>query len=93
MKSTLLMMGAAATLLLGSLAFAQSTAAPAQCPRNGTVQQGQGPRDGTGYGAKNGTGYGAKNGTGYSAKNAKRTGPQDGTGRQYGGGQRRGGRR
>ncbi len=77
MKSIFLMVGTAATLLLGSMAFAQSAPAPAQCPRNGTVQQGQGPRDGTGYGAKNG----------------RRSGPQNGAGQQRGAGQRRGGRR
>jgi hypothetical protein len=77
MKSRFLILATAATLISGSLVFAQSVPAPAQCPRNGTAQQGQGPRDGTGYGSKNG----------------KRSGPQNGTGQQRGGGQHRGGRR
>jgi hypothetical protein len=47
------------------------------CPRYGTPQQGQGPKDGTGYGAKSG----------------KRSGPQDGTGAKKAQQNRRGARR
>ena len=76
MRKTLLIVGTAATLLISGLAAAQ-TVPPRPCPRNGTPEQGQGPRDGTGPGSQNG----------------KRTGPQNGTGQQHRGPQGPGGRR
>ena len=80
MKKTFLVLATAATLLFtASEASAQFVAGQNPCPRYGTPQQGQGPKDGTGYGAKNQAG--------------KRTGPQDGTGAKKGQPQSRRGRR
>ncbi len=82
MKRTFVVIATAAALLFtASEASAQFVAGQTQCPRYGTPQQGQGPKDGTGYGAKN--------------KSGKRTGPQDGSGARNGqrGPQGRGGRR
>ncbi len=71
MKKTFLTLATAAALLVATGAWAQSTPAPQPCPRCGTPQQGQGPRDGTGYGARSGN------------KAGKRTGPQDGRGQRH----------
>lgn len=80
MKKTFLILATAATLLFtASEASAQFVAGQNPCPRYGTPQQGQGPKDGAGYGAKN--------------KAGKRTGPQDGTGAKKGQQQSRRGRR
>ena len=67
MKKNMIAMAIAALLAAGT-ASAQFVASQS-CPRSGTPQQGQGPKDGTGYGAKN------KN-----KNNGKRSGPQDGSG-------------
>ena len=77
MKKTFLVLATAATLLFtANEASAQFVAGQNPCPRYGTPQQGQGPKDGTGYGAKN--------------KAGKRSGPQDGSGVKKGQQGRRG---
>ena len=80
MKKTLLVLTTAAGLLLAATnASAQFVAGQNPCPRYGTPQQGQGPKDGTGYGAQS------------NNKSGKRTGPKDGAGQKHQQG-RRGGR-
>ena len=81
MKKMFLTLATAAALLVAPFeGWAQSAPAPKPCPRYGTPQQGQGPRDGTGYGAQSGN------------KAGKRTGPKDGSGQKHGQQGRRAGR-
>lgn len=75
MKKNLIAIAIAA--LVAAVPASAQFVAGQNCPRYGTPQQGQGPRDGTGYGAKSG----------------KRSGPQDGTGVKNTQKNRRGARR
>lgn len=81
MKKTFLALATAVVLLLGTTGVRAQSAPPRKpCPRCGTLQQGQGPKDGTGYGAKSGK------------KAGRRAGPRDGSGLKNGSQGRRGGR-